>query len=112
MGVRIYSTLSGQEADLVPLDPNGVLRVYVCGMTPKYHPHLGHARLFVAMDVMRRYLEFRGYRLKYVQNFTDIDEKIIERAASENRTAEEAARDYMDSYFAVMDRLNIRRADE
>jgi len=64
------------------------------------------------MDVMRRYLLFRGYKLKYVQNFTDIDEKIIERAASENRTPGAAAKEYMDSYFAVMDRLNIGRADD
>jgi cysteinyl-tRNA synthetase len=112
MSVRIYSTLSGQEEDLVPLDPGGELRMYVCGMTPKYHPHLGHARLFVAMDVIRRYLLFRGYKLKYVQNFTDIDEKIIERAASEHRSPQAAAKEYMDSYFGVMDRLNIRRADD
>src|SRR5689334_15211783 len=112
MPVRIYSTLDQQERELVPMHADGVVRMYVCGMTPKYHPHLGHARLFVAMDVIRRYLLFRGYKLKYVQNFTDIDEKIIERAASENRTAAAAARDYMDSYFAVMDRLNIGRADE
>src|ERR671927_90709 len=112
MGVRIYSTLSGQEEDLVPLYEDGVLRMYVCGMTPKFHPHVGHARVFVAMDVIRRYLLFRGYKLKYVQNFTDIDEKIIDRAASQNRTPEAAAREYMDSYFAVMDRLNVRRADD
>src|SRR5919201_2964900 len=81
-------------------------------MTPKFHPHVGHARLFVAMDVIRRYLLWRGYKLKHVQNFTDIDEKIIDRAASQNRSPEAAAKEYMDSYFAVMDRLNIRRADE
>ena len=80
MAVRIYSTLTGREDELVPLHPDGVLRMYVCGMTPKFHPHLGHARLFVAMDVIRRYLIFRGHRLKYVQNFTDVDDKIIQRA--------------------------------
>src|SRR5919199_1655128 len=112
MGVRIYSTLSGQEQDLVPLHADGVLGMYVCGMTPKFHPHVGHARLFVATDVIRRYLLFRGYRLKFVQNFTDIDEKIIDRAASQGRSPEAAAREYMDAYFEVMDRLNIRRADE
>ena len=112
MGVRMYSTLSGHEDDLVPLHEDGVLRMYVCGMTPKYHPHVGHARLFVAMDVIRRYLLFRGFRLRYIQNFTDIDEKIIERAASQGRSPEAAAREYMDSYFEVMDRLNIARADD
>src|SRR6185436_20696832 len=88
VGVRIYSTLSGQEEDLVPLHQDGVLRMYVCGMTPKFHPHVGHARLFVAMDVMRRYLLYRGYKLKYIQNFTDVDDKIIVRAASQGRSAQ------------------------
>jgi cysteinyl-tRNA synthetase len=112
MAVRIYSTLTGREDELVPLHPDGVLRMYVCGMTPKFHPHLGHARLFVAMDVIRRYLLFRGYQLKYVQNFTDVDDKIINRAATQGRSSEATAREYMDSYFEVMDRLNVQRADD
>jgi cysteinyl-tRNA synthetase len=112
MSVRIYSTLTGREDELVPIHPDGVLRIYVCGMTPKYHPHLGHARLFVAMDVIRRYLLYRGYRLKFVQNFTDIDEKIIQRAASEGRDANTTANAYMESYYEVMDRLGVRRADD
>src|SRR5579859_3032954 len=109
MSVRIYSTLTGREDVLVPLHPDGVVRMYVCGMTPKYHPHVGHARLFVAMDVIRRYLIYRGYTLKFVQNFTDVDDKIIVRAAAEGRTPQATAKEYMDSYFEVMDRLNIRR---
>ena len=112
MSVRIYSTLTGHEDELVPLHPDGVLRMYVCGMTPKYHPHVGHGRVFVAMDVIRRYLLWRGYKLTYVQNFTDVDDKIIERAAREGRAADTTAQSYIDSYFEVMDRLNIRRADE
>jgi cysteinyl-tRNA synthetase len=111
MPVRIHSTLTGREDELVPLYPDGILRMYVCGMTPKFHPHVGHARTFVALDVIRRYLEFRGYRLKYVQNFTDVDDKIIVRAASQGRSADATAREYMDSYFEVMDRLGVRRAD-
>ncbi|HEX8969227.1 MAG TPA: cysteine--tRNA ligase [Chloroflexota bacterium] len=112
MSVRMYSTLTGREDDLVPTHPDGVLRMYVCGMTPKFHPHVGHARLFVAMDVIRRYLLFRGYRLKFVQNFTDVDDKIIVRAANEGRSAEATAQEYIASYFEVMDRLNVCRADE
>src|SRR5689334_12961289 len=112
MAVRMYSTLSGREDELVPLHPDGVLRIYVCGMTPKFHPHIGHGRTFVAMDVIRRYLAWRGYDLKYVQNFTDIDDKIIDRAARENRDAVSTAREYMESYLEVMDRLGVRRADE
>jgi cysteinyl-tRNA synthetase len=112
MSVRIYSTLTGREDEVVPLHADGVLRMYVCGMTPKYHPHVGHARLFVAMDVIRRYLTYRGYALRFVQNFTDVDDKIIQRAASEGRGADATANAYMDSYYEVMDRLSVRRADE
>jgi cysteinyl-tRNA synthetase len=112
MSVRIYSTLTGREDKLVPVDPDGPVRMYVCGMTPKFHPHVGHARLFVSMDVIVRYLNFRGFQVKLVQNFTDIDDKIIERAANENREADATAQAYMDSYFEVMDRLGVRRADD
>src|SRR5438045_8769138 len=111
MPVRMYSTLTGREDEIVPVHPDGVLRMYVCGMTPKFHPHVGHARLFVAMDVIRRYLLFRGYQLKYVQNFTDVDDKIIERAAREGRGSEATAKSYIDSYFESMARLNIHPAD-
>src|SRR5437899_12992259 len=103
MSVRMYSTLSGREDELVPTHPDGVLRMYVCGMTPKFHPHVGHARVFVAMDVIRRYLLFRGYQLRFVQNFTDVDDKIIARAASQGRSAQATAEEYIESYFAVMD---------
>src|SRR5919202_5663218 len=111
MAVRMYSALTDREGELVPLHADGVLRMYVCGMTPKFHPHIGHARTFVAMDVIRRYLLFRGYRLRHVQNFTDIDHKIIERAQREQRDVESTAREYMQSYLAVMDRLNVQPAD-
>jgi len=112
MSVRVYDTLTGREAELVPTHPDGVLRIYACGMTPKFHPHVGHARTFVALDVIRRYLEFRGYRLIYIQNFTDIDDKIIQRAANEGRSAQATAQEYTDSYFEAMDQLNVRRADD
>src|SRR5437870_2315590 len=112
MSVRIYNTLTGREEPVVPLNSDGVLRMYVCGMTPKFHPHVGHARLFVAMDVIRRYLIFRGFRLRFVQNFTDVDDKIIARAASQGRGAEATAHAYMDAYFEVMDRLKVGRADD
>src|SRR5438132_11678488 len=112
MAVRMYSTLTGREDELVPLHPDGVLRMYVCGMTPKFHPHIGHARTFVAMDVVRRYLRYRGYRLRHVQNFTDIDDKLIERARRLNRDVEATAREYTQSYLAVMHRLNVEPADE
>jgi cysteinyl-tRNA synthetase len=86
------------------------VRMYVCGMTPKYHPHVGHARVFVAADILRRYLEYRGYEIVHVQNFTDVDDKIIARAQVDGITPAEAAKRYSDSYFEVMDRLNVLRA--
>ena len=84
--------------------------MYVCGMTPKFHPHIGHARLFVAADLIRRYLEFRGYQVKHVQNFTDIDDKIIARGELEGISAEESADKYTRSYFDAMEKLNVARA--
>lgn len=110
MTIRISNTLTGRKEEFVPLgDP---VRMYVCGMTPKYHPHIGHARLFVATDVIRRTLEYRGYRVHHVQNFTDIDDKIIARAELEGVSPAEAAGRYTDSYFAVMDALGALRAHQ
>ncbi len=110
MALRITSTLTGQEEEFVPL--GDVVKVYACGMTPKFHPHIGHARLFVSMDVVRRYLLYRGYRLHYVQNFTDVDDKIIARGQKEGIDPKVVAQKYTDSYFEVMDALNVMRADE
>ena len=84
--------------------------MYVCGMTPKDPPHIGHARLFVHVDVMRRYLEYRGYRIQHVQNFTDIDDKIIERAREQGREPLELSRANSEDYFDVMDRLGVSHA--
>jgi cysteinyl-tRNA synthetase len=109
MTLRISSTLGGRKEPFEPID--SPVRMYVCGMTPKFHPHVGHARFSVTADVIRRYLEYRGYRVKFVQNFTDIDDKIIERAAREGRTPQQVAQAYTDSYFELLDKLNVRRAD-
>jgi cysteinyl-tRNA synthetase len=106
--LRISSTLSGRKELFQPR--GDTVLMYVCGMTPKFHPHVGHARLFVAMDVIRRYLEHRGYPVKHVQNFTDIDDKIIARAQQEGTTAEEVAGRYSRSYFEAMDALGVQRA--
>ncbi len=108
--VRITNTLSGEKEEFVPV--GDVVRMYVCGMTPKFHPHVGHARIFVAADILRRYLEYRGYAVRHVQNFTDIDDKIIARANAEHRRPEEVAKEYSDSYFEAMDALNVLRAHE
>ncbi|MGO8950206.1 MAG: cysteine--tRNA ligase [Ktedonobacterales bacterium] len=87
------------------------VKFYVCGLTPKNEPHLGHARLFVVNDTVRRYLEYQGYSVTYVQNFTDIDDKIIAAGIRDGVPPSEAARRYTDSYFRDMDRIAVRRAD-
>jgi cysteinyl-tRNA synthetase len=108
VSIWISNTLSGQKEPFEPIAT--VVSMYVCGMTPKFHPHVGHARLFVAADVLRRYLEYRGYRVKHVQNFTDIDDKIIARGEADGISAAAAAKKYTDSYFDAMDALNVARA--
>ncbi|MBM2809576.1 MAG: cysteinyl-tRNA synthetase [Chloroflexi bacterium] len=110
MGLRISNTLSGRKDEFIP--SGETVSMYVCGMTPKFHPHVGHARLFVAVDVMRRIFEYRGYRVRHVQNFTDIDDKTIARAQAEGITPEEVARKYTESYFESMASLNVLPAHE
>jgi cysteinyl-tRNA synthetase len=108
--MQLYNTESRRKETF---EPEGLpVKMYVCGLTPKNDPHLGHARLFVVNDIVRRYLEFRGYPVRYVQNFTDIDDKIIAAGLRENIPPSVAARRYTESYFRDMDRLNVRRADD
>lgn len=109
MALRIHNTLTGTEEVFEPA--GDVVKMYVCGMTPKFHPHIGHARLFVSIDVIRRYLLFRGFKLIHVQNFTDVDDKIIARANREGLDSAVVAQKYTDSYYDVMDALNVARAD-
>ncbi len=110
MTLAITNTLTGEKEPFKPLgDP---VTMYVCGMTPKDRPHLGHAFMFVHMDVIRRYLEYRGYAVRHIQNFTDIDDKIIDRARAAGRDPLDWSREYTEAYFDVMDRLRVRRAHE
>ncbi len=110
MTLAITNTLTGKKEPFKPLgDP---VTMYVCGMTPKDRPHLGHAFMFVHMDVIRRYLEYRGYAVRHIQNFTDIDDKIIDRARAAGRDPLDWSREYTEAYFEVMDRLRVRRAHE
>ena len=85
--------------------------MYVCGTTPYDHCHLGHARCYVVFDVIRKYLEYKGYEVTYVQNFTDVDDKIIKRAQELGSKVEDVAEEYISEYFEVMGRLNIREAN-
>ena len=109
--LRISNTLSGVKEDFEPYDPKQV-RVYVCGITPYAESHIGHGMSYVVFDVIRRYLEYRGYGVKVVQNFTDVDDKIIDRADTLGISAKELAGRYIDRFFEDMDLLHVRRADE
>ncbi|HLQ32416.1 MAG TPA: cysteine--tRNA ligase [Chloroflexota bacterium] len=105
--IELFNTFTGRKE---PFQPAGdAVSMYVCGLTPKNHPHIGHAWLFVSVDVMRRYLEFAGYKVQHVQNFTDVDDKIIEAGHRDGISPEQAAARYIDSYWKGMDSLNVLR---
>src|SRR5215469_1004678 len=107
--MQIFNTESGRKETFATAKMP--VKFYVCGLTPKNEPHLGHARLFVVNDMVRRYLEYRGYPVTYVQNFTDIDDKIIAAGLREGIPPSQAAMRYTETYFQDMDRLGVRRAD-
>ena len=108
--MRIYNTLSGKKEELVPLR-EGEISMYVCGPTVYNFFHIGNARPLVVFDTMRRYLQYRGYKVKYVQNFTDVDDKIINRAREEGCTAPEISEKYIEEYFKDTAALNVKKAD-
>lgn len=109
MTIRVYNTLTKQKEEFVPMYP-GKANIYVCGVTPYNHPHVGNARPFVTWDVIRRFLEHEGYDVTHVQNFTDVDDKIINTANKEGVQWFDICNRYIESYFEVMDKLNVRRA--
>ncbi len=108
--IKIYNTMSGRKEDFVPLVPRKV-GMYVCGITAYDVCHLGHARSAVVFDIIKRYLRYRGYDVIHVRNITDIDDKIIARAAGENVSTEEVAKKYTEEYYRDMDLLGVSRAD-
>jgi cysteinyl-tRNA synthetase len=107
--LRIFNTESGHKEPFEPL--RLPVKMYVCGLTPKNEAHLGHGRLFIFNDTVRRYLAYRGYPVTYVQNFTDIDDKIIAAGLREGIAPSLAAQRYTEAYFRDMDRLGVQRAD-
>ncbi len=107
--MRVFNTLSGQKEEFLPQSDE--VKMYVCGVTPYDDSHIGHAMSYILFDVIRRYLRFRGYRVKYVQNVTDIDDKIIDRANTRGIPTSELAEKYALSFFEDMDALNIQPAD-
>ncbi|MEG4457265.1 cysteine--tRNA ligase [Microcoleus sp. N9_A1] len=111
MPLTLYNSLTRRESPFEPLEPPKV-RMYCCGVTVYDYCHVGHARAYIVWDMVRRYLMWRGYDVRYVQNFTDIDDKILNRARETNSTMEAVAERFIEEYFADMDKLNILRADE
>ncbi|TAE97507.1 MAG: cysteine--tRNA ligase [Oscillatoriales cyanobacterium] len=111
MSLTLYNSLTRRESPFEPIEPSKV-RMYCCGVTVYDYCHVGHARAYIVWDMVRRYLMWRGYSVRYVQNFTDIDDKILDRARQTNSTMEAVAQRFIDEYFVDMDKLNILRADE
>jgi cysteinyl-tRNA synthetase len=108
--LRIYNSLTRTKQEFIPLEPDAV-KMYVCGVTVYDYCHLGHARAYVVWDMVRRYLQYSGYRVKYVQNITDIDDKILNRAQKEGVAMAEISDRYIKAYQEDMAKLNILPAN-
>ena len=107
--MRIFNTMSRSKEEFVPVDENEV-KIYACGPTVYNYIHIGNARPLCVFDVLRRYLEYRGYNVKFVQNFTDIDDKIINRANEERSTFEEISKKYIEEFWTDAHGLNFKDA--
>ncbi|MGP1570102.1 MAG: cysteine--tRNA ligase [Eubacteriales bacterium] len=107
--MKIYNTMTRQKEEFVPIDENEI-KIYVCGPTVYNYFHIGNARPFVVFDTLRRYLEFKGKNVKFVQNFTDVDDKIINRAKDEGISAKEVSEKYIEEYFKDAKALNVKKA--
>ena len=107
--MKLYNTLSRKKEEFTPITP-GKVKMYVCGPTVYNYFHIGNGRTFIVFDTIRRYLEYRGYDVEFVQNFTDIDDKMIKKANEENTTVKEVGDRYIEEYYKDADGLNIERA--
>ena len=107
--MKLYITLSLEAQEFAPADGKTV-KMYVCGVTPYSSTHVGHALSYVAFDTLRRYLEYLGFDVLHVQNFTDVDDKIINRAKEQGIEPDELAEEFIDDFYRTMDALNIQRA--
>ena len=107
--LRVYNTLSGSKEQFEPMVP-GKVRMYVCGVTVYDYCHIGHARSALVFDVLRRYLEYSGFAVEFVKNFTDVDDKIIKRANEQGVSCEQITATYIKAYYDDMERLGVRRA--
>ena len=108
--MKLYNTMTRKKEEFEPMTP-GEVKMYSCGPTVYNYFHIGNARPFIIFDILRRYLEYRGYKVTFVQNFTDVDDKIIKRAKDENTTEKEVSDRYIKEYFKDAEALNIRKAD-
>lgn len=107
--MKIYNTMTRSKEEFIPINDKEV-RMYVCGPTVYNFFHIGNARTFIVFDTIRRYLEYRGYNVKFIQNFTDIDDKMIKKANDENITVKELGDKFISEYYKDADKLNIKRA--
>lgn len=107
--LKLYNTLTKQVEEFIPLNPPNV-GMYICGPTVYDYFHIGNARTFIMADIIRRYLEYKGYNVKYVMNLTDIDDKIIKKSIEEKISASEVAKKYSDAFFEDINRLRIKPA--
>lgn len=107
--MKIYNSLTRKKEEFVPLQ-EGKVSMYVCGPTVYNYFHIGNGRTFIVFDTIRRYMEYRGYEVNFVQNFTDIDDKMIKRANEENTNIKEIGDKYISEYYKDADGLNIKRA--
>ena len=107
--LKLSDTLTGEKREFKPIGDE--VRIYVCGVTPYSSAHVGHAMSYIVFDVLHRYLEFKKFRVRRVQNFTDIDDKIIARAIEQNVSAEQLSKFHIQEYMEDMARLNIIPAD-
>ena len=107
--MKIFNTLTREKQELIPIE-EGTLRIYACGPTVYNYIHIGNARPLCVFDVLRRYLEWRGYNVKFVQNFTDIDDKLIKKANEEGITVQQVAERYIEEFWTDSKGLNVREA--
>jgi cysteinyl-tRNA synthetase len=110
MAIKFYNTLTKRIEEFIPLEP-GKVKIYMCGPTVYDYFHIGNARSFVMIDIIRRYFIYKGFEVKFVMNLTDIDDKIINKALSEGVTAQEIATKYSQAFFEDIKKLKIKPAD-
>jgi len=108
--IRLYNTLSGKKEEFKPIQ-EGKVGMYFCGMTVQDRPHIGHIRAFITADVIRRYFEYRDFDVMLIQNITDIDDKVIQKAEETGKDFRRIAKRNIDEYFESADILNIKRAN-